>query len=158
MKLSIREMNEDFAVQILNWKYDAPYNFYNNELDGEAIQELIECSYKVVVDQNDNLVGFFCIGTSAQVPIGIQFGAYLENHIDVGIGMKPELTGQGNGTTFFSFILKYIQESNNDKCIRLTVAEFNHRAIQLYEKLGFKRKMEFVNGATVFIVMVRERI
>lgn len=43
---------------------------------------------------------------SAKVPKVL---AYTEKHIDIGIGMKPELTGKGLGFTFFSLILRYIR-------------------------------------------------
>ncbi len=76
MPLFIRNMSEDFAVQILNWKYDTPYDFYNNELNPDTLKEILENSYYIVLDQNDKLVGFFCIGNSAKVPIGTQFGGY----------------------------------------------------------------------------------
>ncbi|WP_045520816.1 hypothetical protein, partial [Neobacillus niacini] len=118
MQLFIRKMSEDFAVQILNWKYQTPYDFYNNELNSDSIKEMLENPYYVVLDHKDRLVGFFCFGNSAKVPIGGQFGAYTDELIDIGIGMKPELTGQGLGFTFFSFILQYIQDNFNDISIR----------------------------------------
>ncbi|KKK38113.1 hypothetical protein WQ57_09840 [Mesobacillus campisalis] len=155
MQLNIRNMNTDFAEEILDWKYAAPYDFYNNELTSDALKEMLENQYYAVLDQNDKLVGFFCIGDSARVPIGNQFGAYSEELIDIGIGMKPELTGQGFGFTFFSFILEHIQGNFNDVQNRLTVAKFNQRAIHLYEKFGFVKKIEFKKGSTAFITMVK---
>ena len=154
MPFVIRDMNESYAEQILNWRYAPPYDFYNNTLNPETLKELLEGSYYIVLDE-DKLVGFFCIGNSAKVPIGNQFGAYSENLIDIGIGMKPELTGQGYGFTFFSLILDHIQEQFKDAPIRLTVATFNRRAIHLYEKLGFVKKMQFNKGQTTFITMVK---
>jgi [ribosomal protein S18]-alanine N-acetyltransferase len=100
-------------------------------------------------------LAFFCIGDAAKVPIGIQFGAYSEEFIDIGIGMKPELTGHGYGITFFSFILEHIKDHFKDIPIRLTVAKFNQRAIHLYEKFGFIKKMEFKKDPTAFITMVK---
>lgn len=157
MKLSISKMGEDYAVQILNWTYDAPYDFYNNELNTDSIKEMLENDYYVVLNAVDELIGFFCIGSSAQVPIGSQFGAYSEDFIDIGIGMKPELTGRGFGFTFFSMILQYIHANFENAPFRLTVAKFNQRAIHLYEKLGFSKKMEFTNGSTVFITMINNK-
>ncbi|WP_232697557.1 GNAT family N-acetyltransferase [Brevibacillus daliensis] len=156
MQLFITDMSEDFAVQILNWKYDAPYDFYNNEENAESMKELLENTYYAVVDGHGNLFGFFCVGGSAQVPVGSQFGAYSGEQIDIGIGMKPAATGQGNGYSYFSFILHHVENSYSNVPMRLTVAEFNHRAIHLYEKLGFSKKMEFQNGPTTFITMVRK--
>ncbi|KOP82645.1 GNAT family N-acetyltransferase [Cytobacillus solani] len=156
MQFYIRRMTELFAVEILSWKYEAPYDFYNNDLCSDNIRELLNQTYYAVVNDNDQLIGFFCIGSAAQVPIGYEFGAYSDDHIDIGLGMKPELTGNGFGYTFLAYILQYINETYTDKTIRLTVAKFNHRAIHLYEKFGFKRKIEFKNNSTIFTTMLKE--
>ncbi|TCJ01527.1 GNAT family N-acetyltransferase [Cytobacillus praedii] len=156
MNFFIRKMTEHFAVEILNWKYEAPYDFYNNDLCTENIKELLEQTYYAVVNENDFLIGFFCIGSSAQVPIGLEYGAYSDGYIDIGLGMKPELTGKGYGYSYFSYLLQYIRETYTDNNVRLTVAKFNQRAIRLYEKLGFERKIEFVNNSTIFITMIKE--
>jgi [ribosomal protein S18]-alanine N-acetyltransferase len=156
MQLFIKDMSEDFAEQILKWKYEQPYDFYNNEVSDEGIKELMENSYSVILDQNEKLVGFFCVGKAAQVPAGSQFGAYPEDFIDIGLGMNPELTGRGFGAAFFSFILSYIQETYNDLPLRLTVWKLNLRAIHLYEKLGFVQEMEFNKGTATFIIMIKK--
>jgi len=156
MPLFIKNMNEEFAAEILNWKYPAPYDLYNNELNPVNIKEMLEDSYYIVVDENDRLVGYFCIGNAAKVPIGIEFGAYAEDLIDIGIGMKPELTGQGYGFTFFSFILEYVQDNDRNLPLRLTVAQFNQRAIRLYKKFGFVKIMEFNKESTVFATMIKK--
>lgn len=156
MQLSIRKMNEDFAKQILTWKYEAPYDFYNNEENAESLNELLDNPYYAVINLENELVGFFCIGSAAQVPYGASIGAYSEEIKDIGIGMDPSLTGQGFGAPFFSYILSYLQETNKVDSIRLTVAKFNQRAIHLYSKLGFVKKMEFSRGTTAFITMVKK--
>ncbi|MBY0121295.1 GNAT family N-acetyltransferase [Bacillus sp. S/N-304-OC-R1] len=156
MQLSIQKISKNDAIQILNWKYNAPYDFYNNEESEESIEELLGNSYSVVVDERNQLIGFFCIGNSAQVPAGTHYGAYSEKYIDIGLGMRPELTGQGLGSSFFSFIINHVQAADKSVPLRLTVAKFNERAIRLYEKLGFKKKMEFSNGSTVFLTMVKD--
>ncbi|RDW17595.1 GNAT family N-acetyltransferase [Oceanobacillus arenosus] len=155
MKLSIQKMTEKYAVEILCWKYEKPYDFYNHVLTSDAILELVTNKYFVVLDEYNQLVGYFCIGKSAQVPAGVQYGAYKEDFIDVGIGMKPEFTGKGMGSEFFAQILEFIEAQNKNGAIRLTVATFNERAINLYEKLGFVKKMTFERRKMDFITMVR---
>lgn len=156
MRLEPKSMNEEFAIEILQWKYEPPYDFYNNELNPQSLKELLENSYYVVVDENKKIVGYFCIGDCAKVPNGVQFGAYNAELIDIGIGMNPALTGRGFGTIFFSFILNFIEENFLKVPFRLTVAKFNQRAIHLYEKFGFEQEMEFDRGDTRFITMVKE--
>ncbi|MEK5040227.1 GNAT family N-acetyltransferase [Sporosarcina sp. FSL K6-3457] len=153
MKLTTIKMDEGFASQILNWRYDPPYDFYNNEHDAEAIKELLEDNYSVVVNDNDELIGFYCAGSSAQVPAGAKVGAYTEDIIDVGLGITPILTGKGNGFTFFSFVLESLYKTYGNVPVRLTVAKFNQRAIHLYEKFGFVKEMEFTTGSAEFQTM-----
>jgi [ribosomal protein S18]-alanine N-acetyltransferase len=155
MELSVRNINEEFAKQILNWKYEEPYDLYDNEETSESLNELLENPYYAVLNQNNELVGFFCVGKSAQVPFGSTVGAYTEDINDIGIGMNPALTGQGFGAEFFSFILSYLQETYKSDSLRLTVAKFNQRAIHLYTKLGFVKKMDFSRESIEFITMVK---
>lgn len=157
MQLMVREMNEEFAKQIQNWTYEPPYDFYNNEESPESLKELLENPYYAVVDDNNHLVGFFCIGKSAQVPFGTTVGAYSEDIEDIGIGMNPALTGQGFGAAFFSFVLSYLQETFHTDTIRLTVAAFNKRAILLYTKLGFAEKVKFSRETIEFITMIKNK-
>jgi ribosomal-protein-alanine N-acetyltransferase len=156
MQLFVMDMTKDFARQVLNWKYEKPYELYNNELTDEAMREVLNNAYFAVVDDVEELVGFFCIGESAQVPIGSLFGVYKEDLIDIGIGMKPELTGKGFGYPFFSFILNEIKEIFDPNSVRLTVIKSNSRAINLYQKFGFVMEKEFNTEEMVFIIMVKE--
>ena len=156
MQLQVWNMTEEYAKQILTWKYVAPYDFYNNEESSESLNELLGNPYFAVLNTEEELVGFFCIGSAAQVPFGVTVGAYSEELLDIGIGMNPSLTGQGFGAPFFSFILSYVQDTYSVESIRLTVAKFNQRAIYLYTKLGFEKKMEFTRGTIDFITMVKK--
>mgnify|MGYP001230769220 CR=1 FL=1 len=156
MNLIVKEMNMDYANEILHWSYSPPYDFYNIEYNDEALQELLEGSYLAIVSKEGPLIGYFCTGKTAQVPIGSQFGAYPGGFLDIGIGMTPLMTGKGNGTMFFQFILDYLQSIDQTTPFRFTVAKFNQRAIRLYEKLGFERNCEFQRGTTSFATMIQK--
>ncbi|KSU81081.1 Ribosomal protein S18 acetylase RimI [Fictibacillus enclensis] len=155
MQLTVTPIKQEYALQILNWKYEAPYDLYNMATSRESMNELIENHYSVVLDEGDKLVGFFCTGTSAQVPAGELAGAYEKDALDIGLGMNPELTGRGNGSMFFSFILGYLEGQFSKFSYRLTVASFNERAIHLYQKFGFRETLAFHREEVEFIVMVR---
>ena len=156
MKLFIENMTENIVHDLLNWKYEKPYDFYNNDLTDEEVKERLDGSYYALVDERKELVGFFCIGETAQVPKGKQFGVYKDDFVDIGLGMNPKQIGKGNGVEFFSFILRTIEEKFKGTPIRLTVAKFNQRAIHLYTKLGFVMETEFNTDFAEFFTMVRK--
>lgn len=155
MILNKRAMSENFAKEILSWQYDIPYDFYNNELTDETMSEILNGTYVAIVDEDNQLVGYYCTGISSQVPAGKEYSAYIENMIDIGLGMKPNLTGKGNGESFFNWILQEI-ESTTRLPLRLTVATFNNRAIKLYENAGFNKLISFQANGAMFQTMMRQ--
>lgn len=156
MNLVSQKMTKERAIEILNWSYDPPYHFYNNEVSDAAIREFLNGTYQVITEENGELIGFYCAGDDARVFAGARVGAYDEERLDVGFGMKPNLTGQGFGQSFCTFILDHVREMHHGKPLRLTVATFNQRAIRLYENLGFKKQMSFFRDEIEFMTMVKE--
>ena len=59
MRLLIKNMNKKLAKDILEWKYDAPYDIYNNELTEDGMKELLSGSYFALFDEAGELFGFF---------------------------------------------------------------------------------------------------
>ena len=157
MQLLMKPINEERAKTILGWKYEQPYDFYDNELTAEALQEMLDGSYHALVDEQNTVIGFFCTGANAQVPRGHQFGVYTEDFIDMGVGMHPNLVGKGNGFDFCAQVISCIR-AESSKPIRLTVATFNKRAIRLYEKLGFVSENRFCTDSAEFETMVKKQI
>ncbi|WP_417900699.1 GNAT family protein [Bacillus haimaensis] len=156
MTFYIRKMNRVDAEDILLWRYEAPYDFYNMENSEEALSELLDGSYDAVYSGDDRLFGYYCKGNSAQVPAGHAKGAYLDACLDVGLGMKPYLTGSGKGSSFFSFILDSLaEEKEGEAAFRLTVATFNKRAMALYSKFGFEEEISFEQNGVEFVTMVK---
>jgi len=153
MKFLIQVMTENLAREILTWRYETPYDLYNQDANEEGLAEFLNGSYQVILDSAGQLIGFYCTGQSAQVPKGHEFNAYQNDYLDFGLGLKPELTGQGNGGAFLDFILQQLAEDR----LRLTVASFNKRAIRLYESFGFEQVACFSNGQVEFIIMTRKR-
>lgn len=152
MSYSLQKMTEQAAREILCWRYAPPYELYNSEVTEEALQEFAENPYYAICKEGA-LVGFYCTGYVAQVPIGYLFQAYPEGYLDIGLGMRPDLTGQGQGTSFLQFIMDSIE---TNQPLRLTVAAFNKRAIALYEKFGFCKVSSFTNANDVeFLIMIR---
>jgi RimJ/RimL family protein N-acetyltransferase len=99
------------------------------------------------------MIGFCSFGSDGQVP----GGDYSDDALDIGVGMRPELTGQGKGADFFGAILGYALGTLNPELLRLTVAKFNLRALKLYENFGFEVKDEFSEqpSAVPYRILVR---
>ena len=152
MKYFVQEMTNAYARKVLSWRYEPPYDLYNQEEYAEGLTELMNGSYLIITDSFHQLIGFYCTGISAQVPKGHEFSVYDEPYLDFGLGLRPDLTGLGNGQDFFGFILQHIYGNN----LRLTVASFNERAIRLYKNFGFDQVSTFSNGQIEFMTMVKK--
>ncbi|WP_239004770.1 GNAT family N-acetyltransferase [Paenibacillus tepidiphilus] len=159
---TMHAMTEPEALSIAEWRYEAPYEFYNvtGEVE-EVLAELLDGSYYAVRGNAEELVGFFCYGQAAQVPGGIRQGLYAGEHVlDIGLGLKPELTGQGRGLPFLQRGIEFGIKRFAPHKLRLSVAAFNARAIALYSKAGFTPAGSFVNAAgewtTTFQLMEME--
>lgn len=152
------KMNIEEAVAISRWTYPKPYDIYSFESSQSVLDEFINEGYCSIYQDSD-LIGYYCTGKSAQVPADKSKEIYKnDNYIDFGLGMKPQLTGIGKGSDFFSFIIECIKNEYPDKKLRLTVAQFNKRAIHLYQGFGFKCIFEFnkPNLNVDFIIMVQK--
>ncbi|MDE4086755.1 GNAT family N-acetyltransferase [Planococcus maritimus] len=156
MKFKEQAMTEESARDILAWSYPYPYDFYNGEVSDESLQELMDGSYRVVLEHG-KLFGFYCTGKGAQVPAGHESNAYPAGPVDIGLGMKPEKTGAGRGAAFVGFLLGEINKRHPGQALRLTVAQFNARAIRLYERAGFVKAGEFKNDYATFQVMLKSK-
>lgn len=155
MAFTDESMDSKSAMHILEWNYEKPYDFYNNDVSKETLDELLDGSYRAVFEDG-RLFGFFCAGKTAQVPKGRLQEVYSEGFMDIGIGMAPECTGQGEGRRFFGYAMSAVQSRHPDLCLRLTVAEFNERAIHLYKKFGFAEARKFSTDSADFLTMERK--
>jgi RimJ/RimL family protein N-acetyltransferase len=113
-----------------------------------------DLAFHAVLGEHDEFIGFCSYGIDGQVP----GGNYTEDALDIGLGMKPELTGQGRGEDFFGAILKFAEKNMNPDTCRLTVAKFNERALTLYKNFGFRDYSEFedLQSHVPYTILVRE--
>ena len=113
------------------WHYNDMYSFYDMENDQEDLEEIITPKlrgnkYYQVLNEKDELVGYFCLEKLS------------EEKVEVGLGLRPDLTGRGLGLNFVTEIEAFIQDNFNYRIIILSVASFNKRAIKVYQRAGFK--------------------
>lgn len=160
MEMIIKEMDERDAVEISTWVYMEPYSLYSMDGSRETIEELMDGTYYTVTNEGE-VIGYFCFGKSAQVPGGRTQGLYdTENAMDIGLGLRPDLTGKGLGTEFVLKGIEFGIGRFNLGIVRLTVAAFNKRAIRVYERSGFIASGSFINKRNgeerEFIIMTRQ--
>ena len=113
------------------WHYSDTYSFYDMENDPEDFEEIITPQlrgdkYYQVLNNNNELVGYFCLERLS------------EEKVEVGLGLRPDLTGRGLGLSFVKEIEAFIQNNFDYQSIILSVASFNKRAIKVYQRAGFK--------------------
>jgi len=149
-------MNKVNARAILNWRYDAPYDLYNPDSDNveEDVQAFLDPknAYYTITDRHGDLVAYCCFGPDAQV----QGGDYTTAALDIGLGMRPDLTSQGHGLTYVNAVLDFARRTFTPTALRITVAEFNKRALRVWEKAGFRPVQTFQreqDGRTFVVLM-----
>ncbi len=155
-------MKETDARTIKTWRYKGPYAVYNIDDDPNSLAELLDrrSPYYAVRNEQDELIGFFVFGTSAQIGNVDIPGLYSENNtITIGLGMRPDLTGKGLGLAFVNAGLDFAREQFRPDYFRLFVLAFNERAIRVYERAGFQHMGVFVqrnlHGEREFLEMSR---
>ena len=153
-------MNDEQARAIAAWRYEPPYDFYDMARDPEGLEELSPPERRrgyYAVLRDGELLGFFCYGQGGQLP---GFAYPDDGKVDVGLGLRPDLTGKGLGYGFVMAGLDFGRRCFDPSGFRLFVATFNERAIRLYERAGFGRGEIFVHhtdGADhPFLLMTRE--
>ena len=126
-----RQMDNADAREISGWRYEPPYDFYDSTADPADLAELLDPQsrrnvYFSALDEENRLMGFF------------QFEKADET-VNVGLGLRPGLTGMGLGKEFVLSGLAFARERYAPERFTLSVATFNKRAISIYERAGFRR-------------------
>jgi RimJ/RimL family protein N-acetyltransferase len=147
----VEAWSDRHARAVLEWHYEPPYDFYDMASDPHDAAELFELPdpYRAVLEAGD-LIGFWYFMPRA-------------DEVEVGLGLRPDLTGRGRGEAFSRAALEYAREQWSPRRFRLYVAAWNARAIRVYERLGFRevgrqtRSFELV-GDHEFVEMELESI
>lgn len=153
--LRVEPMGPADARAVARWRYPPPYDIYNiadEPLELAAFLAGIAGYYRVL-DAAGELVAFCCFGAEARVP----GGDYSAPALDLGLGVRPDLTGRGQGRRYLDAITGYAERSFAPPALRLTVAGFNQRAIRLYSRAGFREAQRFLTpfSGREFLIMLR---
>ena len=123
-------MSQEDAEAIAEWHYPAPFSFYDASADPNDLAELLDpalrgAGYESVRNESGDLVGFF------------QFKQNRPDAIEIGLGLRPDLTGCGLGGAFLEAGLRRARARFGPTRIVLSVATFNRRAVTVYKRAGF---------------------
>jgi [ribosomal protein S18]-alanine N-acetyltransferase len=141
VKLTISELSQEGHTEMRSWRYPPPYDFYDGDVDPPLNPERFFGAF----DGDGELLGFY----------------YFEEKppdLDYGLGLRPDLVGQGLGLEFFRAGLDFARERYRPRRVYLHVAEFNERARKVYERAGFVEVSRHVRsfdrfGDVVFVTM-----
>jgi ribosomal-protein-alanine N-acetyltransferase len=141
------------AEAIARWHYPEPFSFYDWAEDPDDLAELLDPAlrgdaYFAVEDGTGDLIGYF------------SFKNGDPGTLVIGLGLRPERTGQGLGGAFLQAGLEYARSRFEPASFALSVATFNRRAIAVYERAGFEAVRVFMHstngGEWEFVEMRRE--
>jgi [ribosomal protein S18]-alanine N-acetyltransferase len=146
----IRPMTAADAHAIAGWRYPEPYSFYDADADPDDLAELLDPSewgrrYFAADDAAGELAGLFVFKLD-------------EGVVEIGLGLRPDLTGKGLGARFLAAGMDYAAGLGATD-FALAVAAFNRRAITVYERAGFRAVRRYQHetngGVHEFVWMTR---
>ena len=127
--MRIDALTEQHAKEIADWRYEFPYEWYDTAADPRRIELFANPArrdgLRAVVDDDGELIGFFNFVRES-------------DEVRVGLGIRPDLTGQGLGARFIEAGLRYATDEWSPKRFRLWVAWWNERALRAYRRAGFE--------------------
>ncbi len=105
--LSIKPISRAGILEMTSWRYAPPYDIYNlddplSAADIRYFQDPL-FAYHEIRNEAGEMVGFCSFGEDAQVP----GGDYRVEALDIGMGVRPDLTGRGLGTTFATPVVEF---------------------------------------------------
>jgi ribosomal-protein-alanine N-acetyltransferase len=154
VEFEFRPIDESSARAVLAWRYAPPYDVYNAAPGGVALAALLDPdNHYLVALRARAVVGFCCFGPDARVA----GGDYSAEALDVGAGLRPDLTGRGSGAAFLGAVVALAARHAGARRLRATVAAFNVRALQACARVGFREAGRFRRPADdgEFVILLR---
>ena len=157
MMLKFRPLMKESALAILKWHYISPYDCYNFNANttSEDLYYLLDRknAFFALLSVQGQLEGYCSFGSDGQV----DGGCYSTKALDIGMGIRPDLVGQGRGKLYAQAVVKYGINGYVVEQLRVTIAQFNKRAQRVWQQLGFEQVEKFVKVGTKdeFVIMTR---
>lgn len=143
--VKVTPLQADDAAVLDAWRYEPPYDFYNGE--DEPVK---------------NPERFFLARDDAGDVLGFYYFEERPDAVEIGLGLRPDLTGRGLGLQFFLDGVSFAKHTFGEKRVVLNVAAFNDRAITVYRRAGFRETGRHMRrfdrwGEVEFVEMEEER-
>jgi RimJ/RimL family protein N-acetyltransferase len=158
MSWVFRPLDESSARTILAWRYEPPYHIYDlaSPEPEDMLQYLLDPqnAFYGIYGQEHRLEAFCSFGSDGQV----SGGDYSTPALDIGLGIRPDLTGHGRGSDYVKAVIDFANATYATERLRVTIAAFNSRALRVWEKAGFQVKQKFRGGweNTDFVILVKD--
>ena len=119
------------AREAVAWRYGGEYAVYN-------FPSWDECAARgwLITDAAKRENAYFSVRYAGEL-LGFFHIMDRPGHVELGVGMKPELCGQGHGCMLMALALAKILETRGHTAVQLSVRTFNARAVRCYERAGF---------------------
>lgn len=157
MPLEIRTARSDDVRTFASWRYESPYDVYDMTDDLEdTVDYFLDAGLRchVLVDGTE-LAGFCTFGRDGQVP----GGTYRTNAVDIGLGIRPDLTGRGRGREYVGVVVAKAGQLFPGLPLRVTIAAWNTRALRTWLNAGFAHASRFTihgtSGDTEYVILER---
>ncbi len=131
-ELEFAPLTQAHAQAICNWRYPPPYDIFNRtswqqleaaEVDlGDSVTR--SAQYLSIIDRSGQLCGFVQLFP-------------LVGTMRLGIGLRPDLCGQGMGAELMQRLIQEARRRAPGQHIDLEVPQWNARAIKTYQRAGF---------------------
>lgn len=144
--MRVRPLTVADAEEIATWRYPGRYATYDV---GEVIP--VPSADFAAVERDGELIGYGCFGPPARVP-GVEPEAGI---LDVGYGLRPDLTGQGLGHEFVGVVLAHARGAFRGRRLRLLILAWNERSLRVAVAHGFEAERTVANAEGEFVVMLR---
>lgn len=132
MQVRIRDFTEADARAIVAWHYEPPYDVYDAGEDPEDLKEMLDPT--VWPD-----VWFAADDADSGELVGFAEFRRLHDLVEIGLGLRPDLTGRGLGPPFTEALMAFARERWRPARFGVDVLPWNERAIRAYERAGFVR-------------------
>lgn len=149
MTYELRPLTAEQGEAMATWSYPGPWAIYDvtTPIDPQE-------GFWAVVDDIGDIAGYACFGVEARVP-GLEERPGV---LDVGVGMRPDLTGQGRGREFAGAVLDHARDATgatSTTSLRAVVQDWNERSRRLLAGLGFEETGDHHVGELRYVIFER---